>query len=258
MESIMDLTVWQLLAAYVFIAVLAAILKAKGISREKIILLATVRMSLQLVFIAYVLVYVFQVRHPAYTVLLVGLMEGFAIYTIITRINIPLRNEMKRVIIFSMLSGSLISIVYFMLIVLKLTPWFEPRYFIPIAGMIIGNSMTGISLGINRLVDDMTTRREQVECALMLGATPQSAARPSINRAFDAAIMPTLNSMLGMGVIFLPGMMTGQILSGTSPIVSIEYQIVTMLGITGSVALTVFMGVHWGYKTFFNRKDQLL
>lgn len=258
MDSIIDLTLGQLLAAYVFIALLAALLRARGIRRERAILVATVRMSLQLILIAYVLVYIFEVRHPAYTVLLVGLMEIFAIHTIITRIHAPLRKEMRRVIVYSMLAGSLISIVYYMLVVLRLSPWFEPRYFIPVAGMIIGNSMTGISLGVNRLVDEMSSRREEVECALMLGATPLAATRPAMLRAFDAAILPTLNSMLGMGVIFLPGMMTGQILSGTSPIISIEYQIVTMLGIAGSVALTVFMAIQWGYRTFFNKKSQLL
>lgn len=254
----MDLTLWQLLAAYLFIILLTLLLRTRGIRRERAILLASVRMTLQLVLIAYILIYVFEVRHPLFTVLLVGLMEGFAVHTIISRINTPPNPRMKKVIIVSMLAGSLVSIAYFMVVVLRLTPWFEPRYFIPVAGMIIGNSMTGISLGVNRLMDEMGTRRDQVEGALMLGATPLAASRTSIDRAFDAAIMPTLNSMLGMGVIFLPGMMTGQILSGTSPLVSIEYQIVTMLGITGSVALTVFLAVQWGYKTFFNKKGQLL
>ncbi|NLV47233.1 MAG: ABC transporter permease, partial [Clostridiaceae bacterium] len=79
-----------------------------------------------------------------------------------------------------------------------------------------------------------------------------------LDNAFDAAILPTINSMVGMGIVFLPGMMTGQILSGISPVTAIEYQIAIMLGILGSVALTVILFIQIGYKTFFNEQDQLV
>lgn len=256
-SAFIDLTFWQLLTAYVFIAVLLVIVRVRGIQREKEIVIATLRMTLQLVLIGYVLVYVLEVRHPVYTILLVGLMEAFAIQNILKRSKSPLSKEMKWIVAFSMATGTLISIIYFMFIVIRLSPWFEPRYFITIGGMIIGNSMTGISLGINRLVDDMRTRRDKIEAALMLGATPQKAAKPYVNQAFDAAILPTINSMMGMGIVFLPGMMTGQVLSGTSPLSSIKYQIAIMLGIAGSVSLTVILFLYLGYKTFFTDKSQL-
>jgi len=117
--------------------------------------------------------------------------------------------------------------------------------------------MTGISLGVTKLVENMYTQRHMVESALMLGATPKLAAKEIIDGAFDSAILPTINSMVGMGIVFLPGMMTGQILSGTSPVTAIEYQIAIMLGILGSVALTVILFVQLGYKTFFNERSQL-
>jgi putative ABC transport system permease protein len=91
----------------------------------------------------------------------------------------------------------------------------------------------------------------------MLGASPQMAAKSVVDNAFDSAILPTINSMVGMGIVFLPGMMTGQILSGVSPLTAIEYQIAIMLGIVGSVALTVILFVYWGSKTFFNQQQQL-
>ncbi len=148
--------------------------------------------------------------------------------------------------------------MFFIVVVLGVAPWYNPRYFIPIAGMLIGNSMTGISLGVNRLVDGMRSQRHVIESALMLGATPKMAAKNYVNAAFDAAILPTINSMVGMGIVFLPGMMTGQILSGTSPVTAIEYQIVIMLGILGSVTLTVIMFVQLAYKSFFNAQQQLV
>ncbi len=144
-----------------------------------------------------------------------------------------------------------------MLLVIHIEPWYEPRYFIPIAGMIIGNSMTGVSLGTERLIGEMKTKKELIEGALMLGATPKDAVLETIKDTFTSAIMPTINSMVGMGIIFLPGMMTGQILSGVSPMIAIEYQIAIMLGIVGSVSITVFILTRLGYLTFFNRFSQL-
>jgi putative ABC transport system permease protein len=104
----------------------------------------------------------------------------------------------------------------------------------------------------------METQRTLVEGALMLGATPKMASKQIINKAFDAAILPTINTMVSMGIVSLPGMMTGQILSGTSPLTAIEYQIAIMLGILGSVSLTVILVLQLGYKTFFNDQQQLM
>jgi putative ABC transport system permease protein len=156
-----------------------------------------------------------------------------------------------------MLTGTTSSLLFFIFVVIHISPWYDPRYFIPIAGMFIGNSMTGISLGVSRLVDGITDNRHLIESALMLGASPKNASREIVNNAFDSAILPTINSMVGMGIVFLPGMMTGQILSGISPITAIEYQIAIMLGILGSVALSVILFVQMGYKTFFNNEHQL-
>jgi putative ABC transport system permease protein len=169
-----------------------------------------------------------------------------------------LSKRLKRAVAMSMTIGTLSCLFYFLLVVLRVNPWYNPRYFIPIAGMIIGNSMTGVSVGVNQLVDGMQTKKHLVESALMLGASPKIAAKDIVNSAFDSAILPTINSMLGMGIVFLPGMMTGQILSGTSPLTAIEYQIAIMLSILGSVALTVVIFVQLGYKSFFNSEDQLI
>ncbi|GGK32274.1 hypothetical protein GCM10010965_26480 [Caldalkalibacillus thermarum] len=104
----------------------------------------------------------------------------------------------------------------------------------------------------------MKSEQQRIEAALMLGATPQLATDPIVKHAFHSAILPTINSMVGMGIVFLPGMMTGQILAGASPLTAVQYQIAIMLGVTGSVALTVILFVQMGYKTFFNARVQLL
>lgn len=253
-----DLSIFQLIVAYVFVVILMVILRRRGIPREKEVLIATIRMTVQLILVGYLLAYVFDHSRPIYTVLIIAVMEVFAIFNIFKRVKSVLSTRLKKIIAISMLCGTLVSLLYFLYVVIQLIPWYEPRYFIPIAGMLIGNSMTGISLGVSRLNDGMRGKRAAIETALMLGATPKMAVRTIVNEAFDAAILPTINSMVGMGIVFLPGMMTGQILSGSSPLLAIEYQIAIMLGILGSVSLTVILFVQLGYRTFFNRSSQLV
>ncbi|MGL5540237.1 MAG: ABC transporter permease [Erysipelotrichaceae bacterium] len=258
METIIDLTLWQMLAAYMFVALILFMLRIRGISREKELLLSSIRMSLQLVVVGYLLVYLFDNPSPWFTCLFLCIMEGFAIATILKRNKGKLTPQLKRTIVFSMVLGTLGCLLFFLFVVVQIKPWYDPQYFIPIAGMLIGNAMTGISLGVNRLLDGMNSQKHLVEGALMLGATPKMAVKPLVDAAFDAAILPTLNSMVGMGIVFLPGMMTGQILSGISPLTAIEYQIAIMLGILGSVGCTVFLFVQWASQSFFNDQDQLI
>lgn len=257
-NSIIDLSFLQILSAYVFIVLLLIIVKIKGISREKDIIISSIRMTLQLIAVAYILSYIFENPSPFLTILILLLMEIFAIYTIISRSKMELTSKIKKIIAISMFAGTIFSLFFFLLVVIGIKPWFKPQYFIPIAGMLIGNSMTGISLGVNNLVSGFYDNRNMLEGCLMLGARPKKACKSIVDKAFDSAILPTINSMLGMGIVFLPGMMTGQILSGISPLTAISYQIAIMLGILGSVSLSVALFINLASKSFFNSKDQLM
>lgn len=257
MNGIIDLTVIQVALAYVFVLIVLVFVRIRGVKREKEIILSSIRMTLQLVLAGYALSYTFSYPNPFITVGIISLMETFAVFTVLRKFRGKLSFALKKVIALSLSLGTLLCLSFFLLVVVRISPWYEPRYFIPIAGMIVGNSMTGVTLGVRSLIEGMTLQRAVVEEALILGATPREAAKDIINTTFDAAIMPTINSMVGMGIIFLPGMMTGQILSGTAPTTAIAYQIAIMLGILGAVALSVMMLLHWGYSTFFNKQQQL-
>lgn len=257
-ETFYHLGWWQMALAYVFIGLLLVLVRRRGIPREQEIALATFRMTVQLVLVGYLLEYLFTRPHFALTLAVFVVMEAFAVKNIFARVKLPVSPRLRRVIAVSLLVGTSVSLAYFLLVVVRLDYWYEPRYFIPIAGMIIGNSMTGIAIGAERLISGMRTRAAEVEAALMLGATPSQASHFLVNEAFAAAIMPTINSMMGMGIVFLPGMMTGQILSGTSPVSAIQYQIAIMLGIAGAVSLTVYLMVELGYRSFFNQRSQLV
>ena len=258
MNSSIDLMFWQVLAAYIFIVILLIIVRVKKIPREKEIVIATIRMTLQLILVGYILVYIFDYPNPFITIVLFAIMLFFSIHNVYQRAKLELTFSLKKTIALSMFSGISVSLIFFIFLVLTLSPWYDPRFFIPIAGMIIGNSMTGITLGVNNLLNSMQTQKAQIEAALILGAPPKIAVKKLLNQAFDAAMLPTINSMVGMGIIFLPGMMTGQILSGMSPLVAVNYQIAIMLGIVGSTSLSVIIFLHLGYKNFFNTRSQLL
>ncbi|GAB2560673.1 ABC transporter permease [Gracilibacillus alcaliphilus] len=257
MNDMLEISFWQLVTAYIFIVILLAIVRWRKIPREKEIIIATTRMTIQLVLVGYILMYIFENQHVIYSLIVLALMETFAVYNIYKRSKQPLSNHLKKIIALAMVTGTLIAFFYFNFIVVQFDPWYDPRYFIPIGGMLIGNSMTGITLGVSTLMEGFRSRKKEVEAALMLGATPNKASQGIVNHAFDSAILPTINSMVGMGIVFLPGMMTGVILSGASPVDAIKYQIAIMLGVVGSVSLSVIIFLYYGYKTFFNRHAQL-
>ncbi|MEN6463326.1 MAG: iron export ABC transporter permease subunit FetB [Syntrophomonas sp.] len=257
MNGIIDLTALQVACAYIFVLIVMVIVRIRGIKREKELIISSVRMTLQLILAGYILVYIFDNPNPFVTASIILLMEAFAVYTVFKKFKGKLSKSIKKVIAISLSIGTLSCLIYFLMVVVRISPWYNPQYFIPIAGMMVGNSMTGISLGVKSLIEGMTTQRALVEEALILGATPQEASKNIINNTFDAAILPTINSMVGMGIVFLPGMMTGQILSGTAPTTAIAYQIAIMLGILGAVALSVMIMLQLGYRTFFNKEAQL-
>lgn len=250
-SSVMNLPVINLALAYMFVLLLLLLSKARGIRREKLILLATTRMTLQLTTMGFVLMFVF--AHPNWwlTVFMLAVMLSFAVYNAVKRVKLPVNRELRRLMAISMVVGYLVTAAVFLFLILRVSPWFDPQYCIPISGMIIGNAMTGLALGANKLCSGMREKRAVIDNSLMLGAAPEAAAREIVNDAFDSAILPTMNNMLTMGIVSLPGMMTGQILSGTFPLTAIKYQIGIMLAILGCTALTVIIFVTLGYKTFF-------
>ncbi len=257
MSGVKNLAYWQVGLAYLFVALVIWIARWRGLRREWQILLASVRMTLQLVAAGYLLTWIFRYPSPWVTLLAVLLMETFAVFTVYRKFKGRLNPRLKKAIALSLSCGTLACLSYFLFAVVGVAPWYDPQYFIPLAGMLVGNSMTGVSLGVNALLEGMTSKRALVEEALILGASPSRAAAGVVNFAFDSAILPTINSMVGMGIVFLPGMMTGQMLSGTPPLTAISYQICIMLGIFGSVGLSVILCLQLGYRSFFNQQAQL-
>jgi putative ABC transport system permease protein len=142
-------------------------------------------------------------------------------------------------------------------LVIRVDPWYEPRYVIPILGMVLGNTLTGISLSFDRLMNDLDDKRDQVEGWLALGATHWEACRPFVRTAISTGLIPILNSMTVVGIVSLPGMMTGQILAGSPPGQAVKYQIVVMFMIASSSSIGAYLAAMLGFRRLVTSRHQL-
>lgn len=138
----------------------------------------------------------------------------------------------------------------------KQQTWYDPQYAIPLLGMILGNTLNGISLGLDRLGDELVSRRDRVEMLLCLGATRWEAARSAIQTAVRTGMIPMINSMMVVGIVSLPGMMTGQLLAGVSPVQSVKYQIVIMFLIASGTTIGTVSVVLLTYCRLFTSHHQ--
>jgi len=137
----------------------------------------------------------------------------------------------------SMATSVTFVLTYLLLVVVRVKPWWSAQYFIPITGMLLGNATSGVSLGLTNIIDALTTQQQQVETMLALGATRWEATKAHVHKAIITAMTPILNQMSVVGVVSIPGMMTGQILGGQAPLQAARYQIVIMFAILASTTI---------------------
>lgn len=222
---------------------------------EKDLTVGAVRTFVQLIAVGYILNIVFSIEKWYAVVPVLLIMIAVAIHTILGR----QRNKFKNIvpiITLSLMAGTGITLFIVIIVIINVEPWYTPQYIIPIMGMILGNSMNGVALAAERLSSEIRSKRELIETRLSLGATSREAVSDIISSAVRAAMIPTINSLMTVGIVSLPGMMTGQILSGTSPFIAVKYQIVVMYMIAASVMISSVLIVQRGYKQFFTEYHQ--
>lgn len=252
MEGVVDISVWRLGLAYVLFVVVFFLAWWKRLGLMKDLVHSVVRMSLQLTLMGFILMYIFEIDLWYVITLIFLIMIFFATQTIVKRSGVSFRGVYQLLFLSILLGGGTI-LVFFILAVVHNRPWYDPRYFIPLAGMVIGNSMNGSALALERFYDDVKKRRREIETLVSFGATADEAARDSFRKAYRSSLVPVLTNMTGMGIVFLPGMMTGQILGGASPLTAIKYQMAVMGAILGSVGLTGFLILTLEYRHFFDK-----
>ena len=211
---------------------------------ERRLAIATLRMVVQLALVGLVLTTLFRLVSPGWTALAALVMVLVAGREIMARQERRLRGAWGYGLgTGTMLVAATLVTVFALTTQVSPEPWYHPRYALPLLGMILGNTMTGISLGLQTLSTTLVRERIAVEARLMLGATRQVALEHALREALRSALMPIINAMAAAGLVALPGMMTGQILAGVEPVEAVKYQILVMFLIAGGTALGAIAAV---------------
>lgn len=247
----------QLALASGFIVLTGALSLALGARLEKDLGIAALRTYAQLLALGFVLRWVFANDTPLVVLALLGLMTVVATRIILGRAPDAPPGLFGSTLFSMALTGITVTFAVTGLVI-GVHPWYRAQYIIPIAGMVLGNSMTGIALTLERVFSDLDARAESMLALLSLGATPWEAARDSVRAAVRAGLIPTINSMAAVGIVFIPGMMTGQLLAGVDPLTAAPYQIVVMLMVSAATALGAITAVLLSYRRRFDAEGVYL
>lgn len=219
-------------------------------------LVAIARMSIQLSLVGIYLKYVFKLDHLLVNLIWVLLMIAVASVSITRRSDMR-RKEIFIPVFFSLLPAAAVSAAYALLVVIGLPDAATARFIIPITGMVLGNCLNGTIICLRTFFQALKDREETYLFYIAAGAERSAALRPFKKEAMKNAYSPAIATMATIGIVSLPGMMTGQILGGSTPVMAIRYQILIMVAIFTSVILAVYMALTLVQYTAFNRCDLL-
>lgn len=256
--DVIALSVWDLGIAALFVCVLSLLSLLLSLGLEWKILLFSCRMTIQLLFIGVVLRFLFADSSLVMVLLMAAVMLLAAGREVLARQNIRLKGVVGYVIgtgamFISSFSISLLAL----LAIIGVEPWYTPQYAIPLLGMLLGNTMTGVSLALDRMTDQFHKERSIVEQRLLLGQTWQEASSDIRRDSMRTGMVPIINSMAAAGLVSLPGMMTGQILGGTPPIEAVKYQILIMFLIAAGTGFGVISAIWMAGYHLFDKRHRL-
>ncbi|SHF68125.1 putative ABC transport system permease protein [Caldanaerobius fijiensis DSM 17918] len=247
------MNVWPLTFAssLVFIAMFISYYQKLAIEKE--IIVGTVRAVIQLTIVGYILHYIFAANNYLFTLAMICVM-----------ILVAGNNAAKRgkgipgVFYYITVSIAIAATITLAILVFFKAIHFVPQEVIPVSGMIIGNSMVSSGLTVSRLKDEIKGRALEIQTALALGATARQSVQKILKIAIKTGMMPTIDGMKTLGIVQLPGMMTGLILGGVDPINAVKYQIMVTFMLASTVAISCFSVAFLTYRRFFTAHHQLV
>jgi len=253
-----SLNYWDIALAASLLCINAGLSIYYKLGTAKRLVIAAIRMVVQLTLVGLVLKALFTAMSPWLTLLAAVVMIGFAGREAMARQDRTFIGFWGYGLgMISMLMAAGIVTVFALSTQFHADPWYDPRYAIPILGMILGNTMTGVSLALDRLLSDADSGRAKIEARLALGHTFWDAMQGPLRSAMRAGLIPTVNGMAAAGVVSLPGMMTGQILAGVDPVEAVKYQLLIMFLIAGGTALGVLCSVMIALKRLTDSRQRL-
>ncbi|NKF49159.1 ABC transporter permease [Shewanella sp. WXL01] len=252
----MDIS-WLALGLFMLVLIAPAAINRHyqlGLGRE--MLVAISRMTVQMLLVGIYLEFVFALDSLALNLTWLAIMLVVGSSAIIGKAKLP-----KQTMFMPMTLGLLIGVTpilaILMLGVFGPTPFYKAQFLIPTAGMLLGNSLSNNIIALTRLFDAFNEKQAEYQGALALGATPTQAATPFIQSAMQQAFAPILASMATTGIVSLPGMMTGQILGGSDPIVAVKYQIVILVAVLACISLSVSSALWLTLKKLLNETGKM-
>lgn len=256
--ELIQLSVLDLALAALLVLSLAGLTLFSRLGLERGLLIAAARMVLQLLLVGLILQTLFDNAQLSWVIIMAMVMLLIAGYEVMSR------QERRFVGLWGYGIGTATMFISsFTVTVLALTvmvspaPWWQPQYAIPLLGMLLGNTMTGIALGLDRLTQTVWRERRVIEGRLALGESWVTATATMRREASRSGLMPTINAMAAAGIVSLPGMMTGQILAGVSPLDAVKYQILIMFLIAAGTGFGALTAVWFAARRLFDQRSRL-
>jgi putative ABC transport system permease protein len=237
LHPVLPIPWWRLLGVGLSLALLLLLGHLLRLRIGRLALTSSLRGTVQLVLVGYFLGALLSVQRFELVVATFLVMLGVAARAAVGRLRRPLP-ALTWFASLALGAGTALGVVFMTAVIVRPSPWWDPQYVIPFAGMLLGNAMNGASLAGERFQEELKSRIHEVEARLSLGLSGPESVHPLLTRALRASMIPTLNSFAVAGVVQLPGMMTGQILSGVAPIIAVEYQILIYFLLMTSTAVS--------------------
>ncbi|MCA9554499.1 MAG: iron export ABC transporter permease subunit FetB [Myxococcales bacterium] len=241
--SVLELGPWDLVVAACLVLLAGGVSVVMRLGLERKLAVASLRTVVQLLLIGQVLRHVFAFDHPLLVLAVLAVMIVAASRAAVNRPSRTFAGANLFALLTLAVTGLAITGAVTQLVI-GVHPWYHAQYVIPLLGMLLGNSLTGLSLAMDHFLERLDARRDEVETDLALGATRWEAAKEPMAEAVRRGMIPMINAMMVVGVVSLPGMMTGQILAGQDPMGAVKYQIVVMFMLAASTALAS-MAMTW-------------
>jgi putative ABC transport system permease protein len=256
--SVIDLSYGKLALAALLVAALAAFTTLARLGMTRSLLIAAVRTVIQLALIGLVLETLFSLEGPWWVGLMGLVMLLAAGREVMARQKHRLTGGWAFGIGTSAMFISAFSVtVLTLVVVIGPEPWYRPQYAIPLLGMLLGNTMTGVALGLDRLTESVWRQRAMIENRLMLGEPWREAIGQIRRDSTRSGMIPIVNAMAAAGIVSLPGMMTGQILAGSPPALAVKYQILIMFTIAAGTGFGTLAAVSAASRRLFDERERL-
>lgn len=247
-----NISITSLLFSFLLVLISLLFSYAQKLKLEKETIVSVIRAIIQLIAVGYVLDYIFGLQSPVFTTLLLLLMAFNAAYNAAKRGSMGKRGILVSYL--SILAGAGVTVT---ILVLSGAIKYEANQVIPVSGMIISNAMIALGLCYRQITADFKSRREEVETKLSLGADILPSSIDIIRDAIRTGMIPTIDSAKTLGIVSIPGMMTGLILAGTPPLEAIRYQMMVTFMMLSTTAISSFLACYLSYRYFFNERKQL-